>query len=126
MKTEHAGPRTIDEYIAGFPHDVQVILRKIRLTIRKAAPDAMETIKYQIPTFTLRGNLVSFAAYKNHIGIYPVPKGTARFQKQVAVYKSAKSTVRFPLDKPVPFELISNLVKFRVKETRERSLVRRK
>jgi len=126
MKTEHAGPRTIDEYIAGFPHDVQVILRRIRLTIRKAAPDAKEVIKYQIPTFTLRGNLVSFAAYQNHIGIYPVPKGTERFQKQVAGYKSAKSTVRLPLDKPVPFELISRLVKFRVRETRGSRVVRRK
>ncbi len=126
MKTEHAGPRTIDEYIAGFPRDVQVILRQIRLTIRKAAPEATETIKYQIPTFTLQGNLVSFAAYKNHIGIYPVPRGTERFQKQVAVYKSAKSTVRLPLDKPVPFELIRSLVKFRVKETRESRVVRRK
>ncbi len=126
MKTEHAGPRTIDEYIAGFPRDVQVILRQIRLTIRRAAPEATETIKYQIPTFTLQGNLVSFAAYKNHIGIYPVPRGTERFQKQVAVYKSAKSTVRLPLDKPVPFELIRSLVKFRVKETRESRVVRRK
>lgn len=126
MKTDQAAPRTVDEYIAGFPRSVQVTLKKIRLTIRKAAPDAVETIKYQIPTFTLQGNLVSFAAYENHIGIYPVPKGTERFQKQVAVYKSAKSTVRLPLDKPVPYELISSLVKFRVKETEERRVVKRK
>ena len=114
MKT--TPPKTIDAYIANFPPDIQARLETIRATIRKAAPDAEETIKYQIPTFTLKGNLISFAAYKTHIGLYPIPAGTAKFQKAVAVYKSAKSTVRLPLDEPLPVGLISQLVKYRVKE----------
>src|SRR3972149_3287384 len=121
MRTNQTAPKNIDEYIAGFPNDVQEILEKIRRTIRKAAPDAAETIKYQIPTFTLKGNLVSFAAYKKHIGLYPAPRGTEKFQKELSVYKSAKATVRFPLDKPIPFDLISKIVKFRVKENLERA-----
>ena len=106
----------MDEYIAGFPDDVQEILEKIRAAIREAAPDAEETIKYQIPTFTLNGNLVSFAAYKKHIGLYPVPAGNEKFRKELAAYRAAKSSVRFPLDQPIPFDLIGKLVKFRVKE----------
>jgi uncharacterized protein YdhG (YjbR/CyaY superfamily) len=93
MKPEQAAPQTIDEYIAGYPPDVQKILKKIRTTIRKAAPKAAETIKYQMPTFTLNGNLVSFGVYKRHIGIYPVPAGTKKFQQEIAIYRSAKSTV---------------------------------
>ena len=79
MKTNQAAPQTIDEYIAGFPPEVQAILQKIRLTIKKAAPDAEETISYQMPTFTLHGNLVHFAAFKKHIGFYPVPTGIEQF-----------------------------------------------
>ena len=109
MRTKQTAPKTIDEYIAGFPNDVQEILEKIRVTIRKAAPDAEETIKYQIPTFTLKGNLVHFAAYKKHIGLYPAPTGTEKFKKELSVYKAAKSSVRFPLDKPIPFDLISKI-----------------
>ena len=116
MKTDQTAPKTIDEYVAGFPHDVQEILEKIRMTIRKAAPDAEETIKYLIPTFTLKGNLVSFAAYKKHIGLYPAPTGTQKFNKALSVYRVAKASVRFPLDKPIPFDLISQIVKLRVKE----------
>jgi len=112
MKTDQSTPKNIDEYIAGFPHDVQEILEKMRMTIRKAAPDAEETIKYQIPTFTLKGNLVSFAAYKKHIGLYPAPTGTQKFNKELSVYRAAKASVRFPLDKPIPFALISRIVKF--------------
>ncbi len=121
MSTKQTAPETIDEYIAGFPNDVQAILQKIRLTIRKAAPDAKETIKYQIPTFTLKGNLVHFAAFKNHIGFYPTPTGTEKFQKELFVYKGAKGSVRFPLDKPIPFDLISKIVRFRVKENLARA-----
>ena len=121
MKTSQTAPQNIDEYIAGFPHDVQAILEKIRMTIRKAAPNAEETIKYQIPTFTLKGNLVHFAAFKKHIGFYPAPTGTEKFQKELSVYKGAKGSVRFPLDKPIPFALISKIVKFRVKENLERA-----
>jgi uncharacterized protein YdhG (YjbR/CyaY superfamily) len=108
--------KTIDEYIAGFPEDVQTILQKIRATIAKAAPDAEETIKYQIPTFVLKGNLVHFAAYKSHIGFYPAPAGTEKFQKELTRYKSGKGSVQFPLDEPIPYELIAKIVKFRVKE----------
>jgi len=115
MKT-NPQPKTIDEYIAGFPRDVQEILKRLRLTIRKAVPDAEETIKYQIPTLTLKGNLLSFAAYKKHIGVYPVPAGNEKFRKAISVYRAEKSSVRFPLDQPIPFDLISQLVKFRVKE----------
>ena len=121
MRTDQTAPKNIDEYIAGFPHDVQEILEKIRRTIRKAAPDAEETISYQIPTFTLKGNLVHFAAFKKHIGFYPTPTGTEKFQKELSAYKGAKGSVKFPLDKPIPFALIRKIVMFRVKENLERA-----
>lgn len=121
MKKDQTIPRTIDDYIAGFPHEVQNILEKIRRAIRKAAPGAEETIKYQIPTFTLKGNLVSFAAYKKHIGIYPAPKGTQKFNEELSVFRAAKASVRFPLDKPIPFDLVSQIVIFRVRELLERA-----
>ena len=121
MRTDHTAPKNIDEYIAGFPHDVQEILEKIRMTIRKAAPDAEETIKYQIPTFTLKGNLVHFAAYKKHIGFYPTSTGIEKFKNELSVYEGAKGSVKFPLDKPIPFALISKIVKFRVKENLARA-----
>ncbi len=116
MKAEQTGPKTIDEYIAGFPNEVQQILEKIRRTIRAAAPDAQEIIKYKMPTFTLKGNLVHFAAYKKHIALYPAPKGTERFNKRLAAYRTAKSTVKFPLDKPIPYDLIGQIVRLRVKD----------
>jgi uncharacterized protein YdhG (YjbR/CyaY superfamily) len=119
-RSKQTAPRDIDEYIAGFPNDVQKILEKIRVTIRKAAPSAEETIKYQMPTFTLNGNLVHFAAFKKHIGFYPVPRGIEPFKDELSVYEGEKSTVRFPLDKPIPFDLISRIVKFRVKKNLER------
>jgi uncharacterized protein YdhG (YjbR/CyaY superfamily) len=121
MRTNQTAPKDIDEYIAGFPNDVQEILEKIRTTIRKAAPDAEETIKYGMPTFTLNGNLVHFAAFKKHIGLYPVPRGIETFKNELAVYEGAKSTVRFPLDKPIPLNLISRIVKFRVNKNWERA-----
>jgi len=111
----------IDEYIAGFPKDVQGILKKIRVTIRKAAPDAKETISYQIPTFTLKGNLVHFAAWKNHIGFYPTSSGIKKFKKELSAYDGAKGSVQFPFDKPIPFGLISRIVNFRVKENLKRA-----
>ncbi len=116
MKTANAAPKTIDEYIAGFPPDVQEILEKIRLTIRKAAPGAEEAISYQMPTFKLKGNLVHFAAFKSHIGFYPVPTGIEKFKKELARYEQGKGSVQFPLDQPIPYDLISRIVKFRVKE----------
>jgi len=113
-------PRNIDEYIASFPKDIQKLLKKMRATIKKAAPQAEETIKYAIPTYTLNGNLVSFAAFKNHIGFYPVPRLVEPFKKKLAEYEGAKSTARFPFDSPLPLELISEMVKFRVKKNAER------
>lgn len=110
-------PRTIDAYIATFPPDVQAILHQIRATVRANAPEAQETINYQIPTFTLRGrNLVHFAAFKNHIGFYPTPSGMAHFREALAGYKGAKGSVQFPLDGAMPYELIAAIVRFRVKE----------
>ena len=117
MKTDQTAPKNIDEYIARFPHDVQEILEKIRMTIRKAAPDAEETMSYQMPTFILKGKyLVYFAAYKKHIGLYPAPIGIAEFTEDLAAYESGKGTLKFPFDKPIPFDLITNIVKFRVAE----------
>ncbi len=121
MRTAQTTPRTIDEYIAGFPPEVQGLLEKFRKTIRKAAPDAEGTISYQIPAFTLNGNLVHFAAFKKHIGFYPRVTAIEKFKKELSVYEGAKGTVRFPLDEPIPFTLISKIVKFRVKENLERA-----
>jgi uncharacterized protein YdhG (YjbR/CyaY superfamily) len=122
MRTNPTAPKDIDEYIAGFPSDVQEVLEKVRTTIRKAAPHAEETISYKMPTFTLKGKyLIYFAAYKKHIGLYPVPRGNAEFNRELSVYKAGKGTVRFPLDKPIPFGLISKIVKFRAKENLERA-----
>ena len=121
MRTKPATPQNIDQYIASFPNDVQEILEKIRMTIRKAAPDAEETINYQIPTFTLKGNLVHFAAFKEHIGFYPTPTGIDKFKKELSVYERAKGSVKFPLDQPIPFDLIGKIVKFRVKENLARA-----
>jgi uncharacterized protein YdhG (YjbR/CyaY superfamily) len=109
---------SIDEYIAGFPKETQQILEQIRITIKRAAPMAMETIKYEMPAFTLKGNLIYFAAFKNHIGMYPVPTGDEAFNNEISQYKRAKSTVRFPLDRPIPYELITRMVKFRISESR--------
>ena len=116
MKADQAVPKTIDEYIAGFPKDVQAILEQVRTTIRKAAPNAEEKISYQMPTFTLKGNLVHFAAFKNHIGFYPIPSGIEEFKEELSAYEQGKGSVQFPLDKPIPYDLISRIVKFRVKE----------
>ena len=108
--------QTIDEYIKTFPKDIQKILESFRQTIKNAAPEAEEAISYQIPTFKLKGNLVHFAAFKNHIGFYPTPSGQKAFQKELAVYKSGKGSVQFPLDKPIPLSLIKKIVQYRVKE----------
>ena len=116
----------IDEYIAHFPKDIQQMLEDIRAAIRKAAPEAEEAIKYAIPTFTLNGNLVHFAAFKNHIGFYPAPTGIAAFAKELSAYKGAKGSVQFPLDKPMPLTLISRIVKFRVKKNQERAKIKTK
>ncbi len=116
MKKNQDLPRDIDAYIAGFPHDVKEILEQIRSTIKEAAPDAKETIKYRMPTFVLNENLVHFAAYKRHIGFYPTPSGIENFKDELSSYKNAKGSVQFPIGKPIPFKLISKIVEFRVKE----------
>ncbi len=121
MKTDQTAPRTIDEYIAGFPPDVQKILEKIRATIRQAAPGAEETISYQMPTFTLNGKLVYFAGFKKHIGFYPIPTGVDKFKKELSVYKQGRGSVQFPLDQPIPYGLIGRIVKFRAKENLARA-----
>jgi uncharacterized protein YdhG (YjbR/CyaY superfamily) len=111
----------IDEYIANFPADIQEILQELRATIKAAAPEAEEAISYQMPTFKLKGNLVHFAAYKNHIGFYPVPRGIEAFQEELSAYKGSKGTVQFPLDRPLPLDLISRIVRFRVKDNLEKA-----
>ena len=109
--------KTIDAYIANFPKEVQGILEKIRQTIRKAAPDAVEAISYQIPTFKLNGKyLVYFAAWKDHIGFYATPSGNEAFKKELSQYKVSKGSVRFPIEKPIPYELMEKIVIFRVKD----------
>jgi uncharacterized protein YdhG (YjbR/CyaY superfamily) len=127
MSTDQSAPKTIDAYIAAFPKNVQAILEQIRRTIREAAPDAQETTSYGMPTFTLNGRyLIYFAAYKKHIGLYPAPIGIAEFHEAVARYGAGKGTLKFPLDQPLPLELIRNIVQFRVKENVEQAAAKGK
>ncbi|MEZ4223291.1 MAG: DUF1801 domain-containing protein [Polyangiaceae bacterium] len=107
-------PNAIDDYIARFPRDVQKHLRQVRAAIKKAAPGAEETVKYQIPTFVLGENLVHFAGYEHHVGFYPTPSAIVEFKRELSRYESAKGSVRFPLDEPMPLALITKIVKFRV------------
>lgn len=116
MKPDNKTPSDIDEYISGFPEDVQLILEKIRATIQQAAPGAEEIISYQMPAFRLEGNLVYFAAHKKHIGFYPTPSGIEKFKEEISAYIWAKGSVQFPLDQPMPYDLISRIVTFRVQE----------
>jgi len=116
MESPNNSFKNIDEYISLFPKETQALLRQMRATIKEVAPDAEEAIKYQMPTFVLKGNLVHFAAYKNHIGFYPVPTGIEKFKKELSAYKTSKGAVQFPLDKPLPLALIRKVVKFRVAE----------
>jgi uncharacterized protein YdhG (YjbR/CyaY superfamily) len=126
MQSDQPAPQTIDQYIAGFPADVQQILQQIRQTIREAAPDAQEAISYQMPTFKLYGNLVHFAAYKKHIGFYPTPSGIEAFKDELAPYASSKGAVQFPLDQPMPNDLIRRIVTFRVAENLVRAEAKRR
>jgi uncharacterized protein YdhG (YjbR/CyaY superfamily) len=115
-------PSTIDEYIAGFPDDIQAILQKIRATIKKAAPDATEKISYQMPAFALNGDLVYFAAFKHHIGFYPpVRGGDATFRKQKAIYEGPKGNLQFPLGQPIPYPLISKIAALRLAQNLART-----
>ena len=117
MRSNLPVPQTMDEYIGRCPVEVQVLLEKIRQTIRKAAPKAEESISYQIPAFKLNGKpLLYFAAYKKHIGMYPAPRGSAEFKDELAGYEGGKGTVQFPLTQPVPYDLIRRIAKFRAQE----------
>lgn len=109
-------PTNIDDYIASFPREIQTLLEQVRSTIRKSAPDAEEVISYQMPAFKLNGMLVYFAAFKNHIGFYPTSSGISHFKNEISIYKNSKGAVQFPFDKPLPLELISKIVRFRVSE----------
>lgn len=111
--------KTIDDYIRTFPPDVRNILEQLRKTIHEIAPEAEETIRYGIPTFTLNGNLVHFAAFRNHIGFYPTPSAIKAFREELSPYNHAKGSVQFPIDTPLPFDLVRRIVQFRVKENRE-------
>jgi uncharacterized protein YdhG (YjbR/CyaY superfamily) len=123
---ERSTPGSIDEYIAAFPPDVQSVLKKIRLTIRQAAPGAEEKISYRMPAFALDGILIYFAAFKKHIGIYPPVRGDEKLNKHVARYRGEKGNLKLPLDEPIPYELIRRIVRFRLKEHRERAKAKRK
>ena len=117
MQASRSQFKTIDEYIATFPKNVRDVLEELRRVIKDSAPNAEETISYGIPTFDLDGrHLVHFAAYKNHVGFYPTSQGIEAFKKELSVFKTSKGTVQFPLDKPIPFDLVRKIVKFRVKE----------
>ncbi|MCO4293710.1 DUF1801 domain-containing protein [Solitalea sp. MAHUQ-68] len=119
-------PGTIDEYIANFPLETQRVLEQIRNTIKNVVPEADEKISYAIPTFYLNGNLIHFAAYANHIGLYPAPRAIEVFKEELSGYKGGKGTIQFPLDKPMPLELIERIVKFRVEESLLKSLKKKK
>jgi len=126
MNADQPVPTTIDAYIAGFPPDVQAIMRKIRQTIHETAPDAKEKISYGMPTFTLNGNLVYFAGFKKHIGFYPIPSGVEAFKDELSAYKQGKGSVQFPLDQPIPYDLIRRIVAFRVKENAAKAAAKKK
>jgi len=116
MTADDKGYATIDEYLATVPKKVQGILQELRQAIREAAPEAREAISWQMPTFKLNGNLVHFAAHKNHIGFYPAPSAIEAFKEELSAYKTSKGAVQFPLDEPLPFDLVKKMVRFRVKE----------
>lgn len=119
METRSQKIETIDEYIRIFPPEIQNILQKIRETIREIVPEAEEAIHYGIPTFRLHGNLVHFAAYRNHIGFYPGPSAIDAFRRELSTYKLSKGTIQFPIDEPLPFDLVKKIVQYRVKENKE-------
>jgi uncharacterized protein YdhG (YjbR/CyaY superfamily) len=121
MEENKSTYKTIDEYILQFPAEIQDILQTLRKVIKELAPDSKEKISYQMPTFDLHGNLVHFAAFKNHIGFYPTPSGIDAFKNELSEYKGAKGSVQFPLEKPMPYELIGSIVKFRVAENIEKA-----
>ena len=124
METDKTAYTTIDEYIAQASPEVRETLRTLRKVIREAAPDAEEKISYQMPAFVLHGNLVYFAAHKNHIGLYPAPSGVEAFKGELNGYLAGKGSIQFPLDKPMPYDLIARIVKARVEENRIKAAAR--
>ena len=127
MSSEKSAAQTIDEYISAFPPDVQALLEQVRLAIRETAPEAQETISYAIPTFKPNGRyLVYFAAFKQHISLYPAPIGVAEFNEAVSRYGSGKGTLKFPLNQPLPLDLVRSVVQYRLREHSEHSLAKRK
>ena len=119
MENDRSKPELIDKYIASFPEAVQEALVKIRKTIKEVAPTAIEKMAYGIPTFWLHGNLVHFAGYQSHVGFYPTPSGMQAFKEELSKYDTSKGTVRFPIDKPIPLQLIKRIVKYRVAESQK-------
>lgn len=115
------GSAAVDAYLAGFPEEVRQVLEQVRAAIRAAAPDAQETIKYGLPTFVLHGNLVHYGGFKQHVGFYPVPSGIEAFRAELARYPQGKGSVRFPLDEPMPLDLIARIVRYRVEENARRA-----
>jgi uncharacterized protein YdhG (YjbR/CyaY superfamily) len=116
----------IDEYISSLPKNIQSVMQKLRKVIRESAPEAEETISYGMPAFKSNGVLVYFAAHKNHIGFYPTASGVAAFTKELSAYKQTKGTVQFPIDGPIPFDLVKKIVKFRVEEDKVKAQKKRK
>jgi len=121
VENARSAPATIDEYIAGYAPEVQEILEKIRKTVREIAPEAEEVISYRMPAFKLKGILVYFAAFKNHIGLYPPISGDDELLKAVASYAGEKGNLRFPLDQPIPYDLIERIVRLRARQNREKA-----
>jgi uncharacterized protein YdhG (YjbR/CyaY superfamily) len=126
MEGKESPAETIAGYISKFPREIQEILETLRSVIKEAAPEAEEKISYQMPTFAFQGNLVHFAACKNHIGFYPTPSGIDAYKNELSEYKSSKGSVQFPLRKPLPYELIGRIVKFRVAENSQRAAAKLK
>ena len=125
MNNGQAIPKSVDEYVAACPKSVQPVLQRIRSTIKRAAPGAEETISYQMPAYKLDGYLAYFAAFNTHVGFYPIPSGIERFKKELSRYKQGRGSVQFPLDRPIPYALISKIVKFRAKENLAKSKAKR-
>ncbi|MHA3788096.1 iron chaperone [Flavobacterium hauense] len=119
-------PKDINEYIAAFSPEVQQLLEQVRTAIQKAAPDATEAISYAMPTFKLNGNLVHFAAFTNHIGFYALPSGNEAFRKELSTYKTGKGSIQFPFDKPLPLDLITKIVHFRIRENMQKAELKKK
>ena len=126
MQGVEKGFTTIDEYIAMFPEDLHKTLSELRAVIKAAAPDAIEKISYQMPTFAQEGNLVHFAVFKNHIGLYPAPRAIEEFSKELAKYEGSKGAIRFPIDQPLPMDLIERIVKFRVAENLKKAELKKR